>query len=139
MHDFHTATAATECSLDGNWPTEFFSEVGDFFCTGAELGGARNNRCTAAQCSLTARDLVAHFDDGSRRWSDECNTHVGDCLCEVGVLAEEAITRVHSICATVGDGLQNCFGVQVALGGSLASEGKCLVGKTHVEGIAIEF
>ena len=49
LHHFHAASTATECSLDGYWPTELISEVGDFFCRGNELGGARNNWCTAAK------------------------------------------------------------------------------------------
>ena len=120
LHDLHAASATTEGSLNGNRPTEISTEVFDFLCRGAELCGARNDGCTAAQCCFTARDFVAHFVDCFWWWSDELNTHRSDGACEVGVLAEEAIARVNAIGAAVLNGLQDGLGIEVTLSCGLA-------------------
>ena len=45
---------------------------------------------------------------------------------------------MNGVCATVRDGFQNCFGVEVALGCCLAAKGIRLISETYVKGIAIE-
>ena len=121
LHNLHAASAATEGSLDGKWPTVLVAEVLNFFGGGNELGGARNNGGSAAQGSLTARDLVAHFYNCCWWWPNEGNAQVGDGLSELGVLREEAISRVHAVGAAFLDGVQNGLGVEVALGCGLAT------------------
>ena len=46
---------------------------------------------------------------------------------------------MHGICATVLDGLQNGFGIDVALGCGLPTKGIGLISQAHVKCIAIEF
>ncbi|CAB4621967.1 unannotated protein [freshwater metagenome] len=139
MHHFHSAATATECRFNCYWPTELGTEIGDLFCVGAKFRSSGNDRGSAAQCSLTARHFVTHFIDCFWWWSDEGNTHCGDCASEVGVLTEEAVARVHAISTAVCDGLQDGLGVEIALCCSLSAKSKCLVGETHMEGIAVEF
>ena len=121
LHHLHAASAATEGSLDGKWPTVLVAEVLNFFCRGNELGGARNNGGSAAQGSFTARDLVAHFYNCCWWRPNEGNAQVGDGLSELGVLRKEAISGVNAVGAAFLDGVQNGLGVEVALGCGLAT------------------
>ena len=121
LHNLHAASAATEGSLNGKWPTVLVAEVLNFFCRSNELGRTGNNGGSAAQGSLAARDLVAHFYNGCGWWPNEGNAKVGNGLSELGILGEKAITRVNAVGATFLDGVQNSLGVEVALGCSLAA------------------
>ena len=121
VHNFHAATTATECSLDGNWVTGRCRELCDLLCSCDELCGARNDRATTAQRGASTRNLVSHFTNGITRRSDEGHTHVGDRIGEVGVLAEESVTRMNSVSATFANGIKNGFGVEVTLGSGLTT------------------
>ena len=138
LHDFHSASTATEGCLNCNWPTEVVSEISDLFCTRHEFRCAGNNGRSTAQCCFAARDLVAHFVNGFWWWTDECNTHRRNCASEVCVLAEESVSGVNTVCTAVSDGLQDGLSVEVALGCGLATKCVCLVGETHMQCISIE-
>lgn len=138
LHHLHSATTTTKGGLDGNGPTRVVAEVDDFLCAMHELGRARHDRGTTAQCGFARRDLVTHFDDGRWRWTDECDTHVGDGLSEVGVLGEESISGVHGVGTTLADDIQDCLGIEVTLRSRFPAEGVGLVGQAHVQCIAVE-
>ena len=121
VYNFHAATTATECSLDGNWVTGRCRELCDLLCSCDEIRGSRNDRTTTAQRSTSTRNLVSHFTNGITGRSDEGHTHVGDRIGEVGILAEESVTRMNSVGATFADGIKNGFGVEVTLGSSLTA------------------
>ena len=55
------------------------------------------------------------------------------------VLAEDPVARVHAVGAALLDCVENCLGVQVALGRGLAAECVGLVGETNVQRVAVEF
>jgi len=139
LDHFHTATAAAECRLDGDWPAVLFAELHDFRRAVDELGGTRHDRCAAAQRGLAGRHLVSHFDDGGGRRPDEGHAQVGDGLGEVGVLREKAVAGVHGVGAALADGIEDRLGIEVTLGRGLAAEGVRLVGQSHVQGVAVEF
>ena len=121
VHNFHAATTATECSLDGNWVTGRCRKLCDLLRSRDEICGSRNDRATTAQRGASTRNLVSHFTNGITRRSDEGHTHVGDRVGEVGVLAEESVTRMNSVGATFADGIKNGFGVEVTLSSSLTT------------------
>ena len=139
VHDFHAAATAAERGLDGNWPTVAAAELDDLVGALGELGGARHDGCAAGQRGLAAADLVAHDIDSLGWWPDEGDAHLGDGSVEVGVLAEEAVARVHAIGAAEANCVEDGLGVEVALCCGLSAECVCLVGETHMQRVSIEF
>ncbi len=87
---------------------------------------------------LTGTDLVTHDLDRFGWWPNKGDTHFGDGSGEVGVLAEEPVTRVDGVGTRSLDDVQNGLGIEVTLGGSLATKGEGFIGKADVKGVAIE-
>ncbi len=87
---------------------------------------------------LTGADLVTHDLDRFGWWPNKGDAHLGDGSGEVGVLAEEPVTRVDGVGARRLDDVQNGLGIEVTLGGSLATKGEGLIGEADVKGVAIE-
>ena len=130
--------AAAERGLDGHRPAELLTEGDDLGVGRQELDGAGNARHAGVLRRDATRHLVAHHVDGLGRGTDEHDAAVGDGAGEVGVLGEEAVAGVHAVGTAPLDHIEDGLGVEVALGGCLATQRIRLVGQPDVEGVAVE-
>ena len=121
-NNLHATAATAVGGLDGQRVTVLGAERTDLVGRGDELGGAGNDRRAAAQRGLARADLVAHLVDRFGWWSDERDAVGRDGPGEVGVLTEEAVSRVHRIGAAAIDRVEDGGGVEVALRRGLAAE-----------------
>jgi len=138
VHHAHAATAAAERGLDGHRPAELLTEGDDLGVGRQELDGAGHARHAGVLRRDATRHLVAHHVDGLGRGADEHDAAVGDGAGEVGVLGEEAVAGVHAVGTAPLDHIEDGLGVEVALGGCLATQRIRLVGQPDVEGVAVE-
>ena len=138
VYDFHAATTAAERGFDGHRKAVFACKGGDLGAVGHCRGVAGYSTHTNVLGSRSSRKLVTHNFDGFGAWADEGDAHVGDCLGEICILAEEAVAGMKAIGTGVFEDLQDRFGVQVTLGGCLAPKRIRLVGEADMEGITVE-
>ena len=117
MHHAHAATAAASRRLDDDRVADLLRKAQRFFIIVVEgaIGTGHAGHAGCFHC-LDSRDLVPHHADGVRPGPDENKTGIFDALREIGILREEAVSRmdrngVGDLCSAddVGD-------LQIALG-----------------------
>ena len=122
LHHLHASAAAAERSLDGDRPA----------VAPHRRRGSRRPMLRTRSCPARSGRRRASPPCGSRpcrpsprsptRRPDERHAEVGDRPGEVGVLAEEAVARVHAVGAAAPDGVEDGRGVEVALRCGLTAE-----------------
>ena len=97
MHFAHAlATAASRC-LDKHRVANSLSELARIIDTLDYTVGTRNRRHAAHRHGLTRSRLIAHSVDALGGGADEYQIVVSACACEIGILGQEAIARMHSL------------------------------------------
>ena len=93
--DFHAASAAAVGRLNGDGPAEFVAEVHHFLVARQGLAATGHAWDTGLLGREARGNLVAHDLNRRGRWTDEGHAHFGDGAREIGVLREEAVSRVY--------------------------------------------
>ena len=138
VHDLHAASATAICRLHRHRPPLGIPEFNNLRRVGDHLGGAGNAEHTDSLGGFAGRDLVAHHLDGFGIRTDEGDPAFGYGAREIGVFGEESVARMHSIGTAAFNDVKDCVGVEVGLSAGLSAQAVGLVGKAHVERIAIK-
>ena len=96
-------------------------EFGDFTGTFQKFSRARHDWCATAKSGFARGHLVTHFDYCCRWWSDESHTHVGNSFCKVGILAEEAVTRVDGVGAAALNRIDDRIRIEITFSRGLTA------------------
>ena len=120
-YDPHAAPAAARARLDEQ------GQIG----LGGPLGRLQDGYAGGAH-EVLGPDLRAHRLDRVGRRPEPDQTGVLDGTGEVGVLAEEAVARVHGLAAHRADRVDHPLGVEVGLGGRAARQAGRDVGLVDV-------
>ena len=137
--DLEATTATAEDSLDGYGQAVLLSEGNDFVGVLDGILQTWSQRCASSESDLLGLGLIAQSVDRGRRWADPDQARIEYSLSKVGVLGEEAVTRVNRVGATAFSDRQNLRNIEVGVGRCGALQGVSLVGETHIERIAIGF
>ena len=136
--DLHASATAAVGGLDRNRVAELGTEGVHLGRVGDQIGGTGHAGHADPLGRLAGGDLVAHHLDRLGPRADEGDAPLGDRSCEVGILGEEPIAGVDTVGSRRLDGVEDCLGVQVALGGGSAAQRVGLVGQTHVQRVSVE-
>jgi hypothetical protein len=123
------ATAAAERGLDRDRQPVLGRERLRFGRVGDRVSGAGDQWSADLLRDVPSPHLVAQRLDRLRRRADPDQPGVGDGPGEVGVLGQEAVTRVHGIGAAPGRDVEQCGDVEVGLGRGSSAQGVRLVGE----------
>ena len=137
--DLQAATAAAERRLDGDRQPELLRRTprprrrrtpGP--AVPAHLRGAGALRRCAGRTTLSPRSRMA-----AGRRADPGEPGVDDRLGEVGVLGQEPVPGVHGVGPAAAGDVEELVEDQVRLGGRGAAQGEGLVGRLHVQRVAV--
>src|SRR5690606_18792820 len=105
VHHAHAAATTAACGLDDHRVAHFTGDAQGFFLVFRQRAvGTGNHRYAGFDHGFLGRHLVAHQADGVSFRADEGETGLLHLFGEVGVLGEEAVTRVD----TRGAGQLSC-------------------------------
>src|SRR5699024_2470961 len=135
--DLHATSAATEGSLDGDGETELLGEGDNLVGVLDGLLGAGCHRCVGGVGDVAGGGLGTGGAGGLRGWSDPDQALVDDGFSEVGVLGEEAVAGVDSVCTGLACYVNDLVNDEVGLCGSLAAECEGLIGILDERGICV--
>jgi len=138
LHHLHPSSAAAVGRLDRHRPAVGVAEGDDLVRIGDQIRRAGDPGDIDLLGRLSGRDLVAHHVDRVWRRTDEGDATLGDGTSEVGVFGEEAVAGMDCVGTAAFYCRKDGIGVEVGLGGGLATEGVSLIGKPNMEGLAIE-
>jgi hypothetical protein len=99
----------------------------------ADRAGARHDRQAGPARDGPRGQLVAHGHDGGRRRPDEDQSRRGDRAGEPGVLAQQAVSRIHRVRSGVARGGEDGVLVKVGGGDRSRAETAGLVGQPDVQ------
>ena len=138
-HDAHAATAAAGLGFENDGVADLCGDVLRFFCGGDDAVGAGKDRDLGRLHCLAGFFFFAHEARDFRRRADELDVGGAADFGEVGVLAEQAVAGMNGV--DVGDfsGGDDGGNIEIAVGGARRADADGLVGKAHVERIAIGF
>ncbi len=91
----------------------------------------------AFSASFFELDLVAHGVDGVRLGTDEGDLGLGQRLLEFLLLRQEAVARMHRLCAGLLAGLYDLVDQQVGLRRRRRADEHLFVGLAHVQGVGV--
>lgn len=134
--DLHAAATATRRRLDQHGESDLAGDLQGILRPHFAIG-ARNDRNAEFFRRLLGGDLVAHEADvlGSR--SDESDAVRIEDIGELGVLREEAVTRMHRIRTGDLTGGNDLMDVQIALARRRRADADALVGEPDMHGVAV--
>ncbi|MCY1275166.1 hypothetical protein D9M70_238010 [compost metagenome] len=138
MHDAHAATTAATGGLDDHRVADLAGDrQGGFLVFRQRAVGARNGRDAGALHGVLGGHLVAHQADHIGGRADEGEARALDLLGEVGVLGQEAVTRVNAIGTGDFSGGDDRRDVQVGLAGRGRADAHRFVGQRQMHQLAI--
>nr|KEP22625.1 hypothetical protein DA06_18635 [Georgenia sp. SUBG003] len=135
--DLQAAAAAAVGGLDRDRQPVGVGEGEDLGRVRHRVGRARHQRCADPLGDVAGGDLVAQRLDRRGRRADPDEARVEHRAGEVGVLGEEAVSRVDGVRAGAARDVEDLARVQVRLRGAHATEGEGLVRQLHVERVAV--
>ncbi len=110
----HALTAATGRRLQHHRIADIVGNPHRLFGVGNRLQMAGHGADTCGQSQLLGFDLVAHRLNRADRRADKGNAFFLQPLCKAFVFRQEAIARMHRLCARVLTGLNDVIDHQIA-------------------------
>src|ERR1017187_10504788 len=133
VHHAHATPAAAARGLDDDRVADIAGDAQILFRIVAERAiGARHAGYLLATHDVYGRDFVAHEADGFGFRSDEGEAALLHALCEIGVLGQEAVTRVDRDRVRDFRGADDGWHIQVALRRGRRSNADRFVRQQHV-------
>ena len=139
LNHLHAAATTAIGGLDRHRVSVLVAEVENLLRVGDQFGRSGDAEHPYLLGCFSCRDLVAHDFDRGRWRTDERHADIGDRTSEVSVLGEESVAGMYRLGAALANDVQHGVGVEIRLGGRLASQGIGLIGESDVQRITVEF
>ena len=128
----HALAAAAGGGLDHHRIADMPGDFGRLVRIGDHLEVAGDGVDPGGASQFLRFDLVAHRPNRVRPWADEGHSGGGERFWELGILRQEAVSRMHRFSAGLGAGGDDPFDQQIALGDRRRPDRHRLVGDADV-------